>query len=124
LDVQPEPLRPVVELRWATRSKEIGSLARTDLIASIHAAHASIAETVSKGLYRPEAETNFEYRSHFDSYDEWVAYRIAKRYLEGNVAPLSEEDAPLREAVRELLAQEAGEIVEKEQVRALRLRRL
>ncbi len=124
MDVQPEPLRPIIELRWATRSQEVGSLDRTALIGSIHAARTAIAETVSQGFFRPEAETNFEFRSHFDSYDEWIAYRIAKRYLEGNVAPLPLEDAPLRDVVRNLLTHEAGEIIEREQVRAVRLRRL
>ena len=124
LDIQPEPLRPTVEVRQAQGAKAIGSLDRSDLIASIDAARGAIAEAVSQRRFRPEAETTFEYRSHFASYDEWIAYRIAKRYLEGNMSPLSLEDDPLRAAVRNLLMHETGEIVEREQVRALKMRRL
>ncbi len=118
LDIHPQPHHSRVEVRFAERYVEVGHLDESSFIDEVHAARRTLDSTVVEGLFLEEEQAEFEFLYHFDSVDEWTSYLEAYSVGDPNT------DKPLIEATRILMSQGEGEIVMRELVRAMRLRRL
>lgn len=110
----PEPARVEVERRDGV--VPAGQMGREELIGRIHAAQTALDSLVRGGLFVREAATIFEFVDHFDTVEDWLAYREER----GTTIPL---DEALLARTRTLLIPGAGEVRLREQVQAARLRR-
>lgn len=110
----PEPARVEVERRDGV--VPAGQMGREELIGRIHASQAALDSLIRRGLFVRETATSFEFVNHFDTVDDWLAYREER----GTTTPL---DEALLVRARALLIPGAGEVRLREQVQATRLRR-
>jgi hypothetical protein len=116
LDIHPEPEAASVEVAAHGSLTRIGPFDRLAIYDKITAARTALAELVDDGLYDRERSISFELLYHFDSVEAWLAYR-ADRGSSTVVPP------ELQERASEVLAETAGELLIREQMRATRYRR-
>jgi hypothetical protein len=115
LDIHPEPEDARVEVRDGDRLTFVGPYSRPAIYQNTHAARAALATLVAQGLFALERSVTFEVVYHFDSVDAWLAYRIDR-------GTTTEVDPALVASAREMLAETAGELLIREQMRATRYR--
>ena len=75
-----------------------------------------MAGLVEEGWFARERSVEFEVLYHFDSVDQWLAYRLER-------GTSTEVDAALLVRARGMLAETPGELLIREQMRATRYRR-
>jgi hypothetical protein len=116
LDIQPEPEDASVAVRDGKRLTFVGPYQRPAIYQNIHAARAALAGMVGEGLFTRERSVGFEVLYHFDSVDQWLAYRVER-------GTSTEVDPALLARARDVLTETAGELLIREQMRATRYRR-
>jgi len=116
LDIHPEPEAASVEVAANGSLTLIGPFDRPAIYDKIRAARTALAELVDVGLYDRERSITFEVLYHFGSVEEWLAYRADR----GSFTVVPPE---LQERAGAVLAQTAGELLIREQMRATRYRR-
>ncbi len=77
---------------------------------------AALAGMVGQGLFARERSVGFEVLYHFDSVDQWLAYRVER-------GTSTEVDPALLGRARDVLAETPCELLIREQMRATRYRR-
>ena len=118
LDIHPQPHHSQVEVRIGGDLISLGRLDESNFINDVHAVNKVMASTIEEGLFLSERETDFQFLYYFDSADEWASFLVEGDFGE----PVSNET--LVEAARNLLSQGDGEIIMRELVKAIRLKRL
>jgi hypothetical protein len=116
LDIHPEPEDARVEVRDGHRLTFVGLYQRPAIYENIHAARATLAGLVEDGWFARERSVEFEVLYHFDSVDEWLAYRVER-------GTSTEVDPALLARAGGVLAETPGELLIREQMRATRYRR-
>jgi hypothetical protein len=116
LDVHPEPENTTVEIRRADQTINLGQIDQSQDRDEINVARAALRQTLTEGLFVLEDERSFDFVSHFDSVEDWLAWR-EKRQSSGVIA----EDVIARG--RALLAQAPGELLVHRRIHAARYRR-
>jgi hypothetical protein len=116
LDIHPEPEDARVEVRDRHRLTFVGPYQRPAIYQNIHTARAALAGMVGEGLFTRERSVGFEVLYHFDSVDQWLAYRVER-------GTSTEVDPALLARARDVLTETAGELLIREQMRATRYRR-
>ena len=113
LDIHPEPEDASVEVRDGPRLTFVGPYQRPHIYQNIHAARAALAGMVEQGLFARERSIVFEVLYHFETVDQWLAYRVER-------GTSTEVDPGLLERARDVLAETSGELLIREQMRATR----
>jgi hypothetical protein len=116
LDIHPEPEDARVEVRDGHRLTFVGLYQRPAIYENIHAARGTLAGLVEDGWFARERSVEFEVLYHFDSVDQWLAYRVER-------GTSTEVDAALLVRARGVLAETPGELLIREKMRATRYRR-
>ena len=116
LDIHPEPEDARVEVRDGHRLTVVGPYQRPATYENIHSARATLARLVEEGWFARERSVEFEVLYHFDSVDEWLAYRVER-------GTSTEVEPALLARARGVLAETPGELLIREQMRATRYRR-
>jgi len=116
LDLHPEPEDARVEVRDGHRLTFVGLYQRPGIYENIHAARGALAGLVGEGWFARERSIEFEVLYHFDSVDQWLAYRVER-------GTSTKVDAALLVRARGVLAETPGELLIREQMRATRYRR-
>ena len=116
LDIHPEPEDARVEVRDGHRLTFVGLYQRPAIYENIHAACGTLAGLVEDGWFARERSVEFEVLYHFDSVDQWLAYRVER-------GTATEVDPELVARARGVLAVTPGELLIREQMRATRFRR-
>jgi hypothetical protein len=116
LDIHPEPEDASVEVRDGKRLTYVGPYQRQAIYENIHAARAALAGTIGEGLFARERSVGFEVLYHFDSVDQWLAYRVER-------GTSTEVDPVLLARARDAVAESSAELLIREQMRATRYRR-
>jgi hypothetical protein len=116
LDIHPEPEAASVEIRPAERLIPVGPFDRLAIYDKIDAARATLDEMTEAGLYVRERSVNFEVLYHFESVYAWLTYRADR-------GSTTEVPQALQTRARKILAATSGELLVREQMRAIRYRR-
>ena len=116
LDIHPEPEDARVEVRAGHRLTYVGPYQRPAIYENTHAARAALAGLVEEGWFARERSVEFEVLYHFESVDQWLAYRVER-------GTCTEVDPALLARARDVLAETPGELLIREQMRATRYRR-
>lgn len=119
IDLHPTGEPPPVELHAGPRVVRAGLLQEADGFVEYFQADSALAEAVRRGLFAVEKEGAFEFLTHADALADLLAY-FADKYTDAvlDEATLQRVEAFLRAAQRE------KEVVIRETIRIVRLRRL
>lgn len=116
LDVHPQPVNSRIEVWQDGRVHDLGEIDQQEDHREIEDARVQLELLVKDGLFSPETSEFFELHEHHDSVASWRARWADEEYR--LVAP-----PEMFESAERLLSLGGGELVIREQVRAIRLRR-
>jgi hypothetical protein len=117
LDIHPQPRNSVIEFLTSGGLVRIGRLNEPNFFSTIRSVRKILSSAVADGLFVSEEQTEFEFLYHFDTVDEWVTY------LEEEYSSDLDSNQGLIRRARRVLSGREGEVLMRECVRAVRLRR-